>query len=165
MKIGCASPSGRGDCARISSPAIRPRPVALLHVSVAVCGRPDRKRQPLQDALRDASRHFSFAPFDVTFAATTRFGGDGRAFVAIADEASQQRIDELRIALADAQRWTGLSGSRGHQIAHLTLGYGDNLPEDRRPIPPFRFHVGAVDLVMSNTGHAEHIRLDRWSLG
>lgn len=150
-------------CAGLSS-SIDLRPIELLHVSVAVCGRAARKRQSLRDALGEAARHFSFQPFDLTFEATTRFGENGRAFVAIADEASQQRIDELRIALADAQRWTGLSGSRGHQVAHLTLGYGNNLPEDRRPIPPFRFHVDAVDLVTSNTGHAEHIRLDRWPL-
>ncbi|MBU6478820.1 MAG: hypothetical protein KGQ32_12895, partial [Xanthomonadaceae bacterium] len=73
-------------------------------------------------------------------------------------------VSELRIALADAQRWVGLLGSRGNQIAHLTLGYGDKLPEERRPISPFRFHVSAVDLVMSHTGRSEHIRLDRWSL-
>ena len=49
-------------------------------------------------------------------------------------------------------------------VAHLTLGYGDNLPEERRSIAPFRFHVGAVDLVMSETGHSQHVRLDRWLL-
>ena len=85
-------------------------------------------------------------------------------FVAIADEAGQLRVNELRIAPADAQRWAGLSGSRGNQVAHLTLGYGDNLPEERRSIAPFRFHVGAVDLVMSETGHSKHVRLDRWLL-
>ena len=113
--------------------------------------------------MREAARHFSFQPFDLTFEATARFGQDNRAFVAIADESSQRRVDELRMALADAQRWAGLSGSRGSHAAHLTLGYGD-LPEERRPIPPFRFHVGAVNLVMSDTGRSEHVRLDRWLL-
>ena len=150
-------------CANLPSPIAR-RPVELLHVSVAACGRPDRKRQSLQDALQEAARHFSFESFDLTFEAITRFGEDNRAFVAIADEASQQRLNELRIALADAQRWAGLSGSRGKHVAHLTLGYGDNLPEGRRSIAPFRFHVGAVDLVMSDTGQSEHIPLDRWLL-
>ena len=84
--------------------------------------------------------------------------------MAIADEAGRRRVDELRIALADAQRWAGLMGSRGHQVAHLTLGYGDKLPEECRPIPSFRFHVGAVDLVVGNTGRSEHLRLDRWQL-
>lgn len=150
-------------CADLPS-AISPRPVGLLHVSVAACGRPGRKRQPLQGALREAARHFSFQPFDLAFDATARFSQDGRACVAIADEAGQRRVSELRIALADAQRWVGLLGSRGNQVAHVTLGYGDELPEERRPISPFRFHVGAIDLVMSHTGHSEHIRLDRWSL-
>ena len=149
-------------CAGLSS-AIVLRPIELLHVSVAACGRAGRKRQSLRDALHEAAQHFSFRPFDLTFEATTRFGENGRAFVAIADEASQRQIDELRIALADAQRWAGLLGSRGHQVAHLTLGYGDNLPEDRRSIPPFRFHVGAVDLVESKTGQSEHVLWDRWS--
>ena len=150
-------------CVGLSS-AITPRPVRLLHVSVAVWGRPDRKRQSLRDALQEAARHFSFQPFDLTFEATARFSQDGRAFVAIADEASQRRVNELRIALADAQRWAGLSGSRGKHVAHLTLGYGDGLPEERRSIPPFRFHVGAVDLVKSNIGQSEHVLLDRWLL-
>lgn len=149
-------------CAGLS-PVIVLRPIELLHVSVAVCGRAGRTRQSLRDALHEAAQHFSFRPFDLTFEATTRFGENGRAFVAIADEASQRQIDELRIALADAQRWAGLLGSRGHQAAHLTLGYGDNLPEDRRSIPPFRFHVGAVDLVESKTGQSKHVRWDRWS--
>lgn len=144
--------------------AITLRPVELLHVSVAICGRPDRKRQSLQDALREAARHFSFQPFDLTFEATARFSHDNRAFVAVADEAGQRRVNELRIALADAQRWAGLLGPRGKHVAHLTLGYGDKLPEVRRSIPPFRFHVDAVDLVMSNTGRSEHVRLDRWLL-
>ena len=145
--------------------AIALRPLELLHVSVAECGKPKQKRKPVLDALQEAARHFSFQSFDLTFEATARFSRDGRAFVAIADEASQQRVNELRIALADAQRWAGLLGSRGNHAAHLTLGYGDTLPEERRPIPPFRFHVGAVDLVESNTGQSEHIHLDRWSLG
>ncbi len=146
------------------SPAVSLRPAGLLHVSVAACGRPARKRQPLRKALREAARHFSFQPFELTFETAARFGQDGRAFVAIADEASQRRVDELRMALADAQRWAGLLGSRGKHVAHLTLGYGDNLPEERRSIAPFRFHVGAVDLVMSDTGYSEHIPLDRWLL-
>lgn len=150
-------------CAGLSSP-VTLRPVELLHVSVAACGRPSRKRQSLQDTLREAARHFSFRPFDLTFEATASFSQDNRAFVAIADEASQRRVNELRIALADAQRWAGLLGSRGNHVAHLTLGYGDDLPEERRSIAPFRFHVAAVDLVMSNTGHSEHVRLDRWLL-
>ena len=150
-------------CTGLSS-AIALRPVRLLHVSVAVCGRPDHKRQPSRDALREAARHFSFQPFDLTFETTARFSHDGRAFVAIADEASQRRVNELRIALADAQRWAGLLGSRGNHVAHLTLGYGDKLFEERRSIPPFRFHVGAVDLVKSNLGQSEHDPLDRWLL-
>jgi len=150
-------------CADLPS-AVTPRPVRTLHVSVAACGRPGRKRRSLQDALQEAARHFSFQPFDLTFDATACFGEDHRAFVAIADGASQRRVHELRIAVADAQRWGGLFGSRGNEVAHLTLGYGDKLPEERRSIAPFRFHVGAVDLVMSDTGQSEHIPLDHWLL-
>lgn len=150
-------------CAGLPFAVIR-RPARLLHVSVAACGRPSRKRQSLRDALREAARHFSFEPFDLTFDTTARFGQDGRAFVAIADEASQRRINELRIALADAQRWAGLLGSRANHVAHLTLGYGDKLPDTRQPIAPFGFRVSAVDLVESKTGQSKHVRLDRWPL-
>ena len=150
-------------CTGVSS-AISLRPARLLHVSVATCGRPVSTRQHWRDALREAARHFSFQPFDLTFETTTRFGQDGRAFVAIADEASQRRVNELRMALADAQRWAGLLGPRGNHVAHLTLGYGDHLPEECRSIPPFHLHVGVVDLVMSDTGHSGHVPQDRWLL-
>lgn len=150
-------------CAGLPS-AMALRPSGLLHVSVAACGRPVGKRQPLREAVQEAAKHFSFQSFDLAFETTASFGQDNRALVAIADAASQSRINALRIALADAQRWAGLIASRGSQVAHLTLGYGDRLPEGRRSIPPFRFHVGAVDLVMSDIGHSEHVRLDRWRL-
>ena len=91
-------------------------------------------------------------------------------FVAIADEAGQ-RWDLLTLCNASrvasaavAQRWAGLSGSRGNHVAHLTLGYGDQLPDGLRSVPPLYFHVGVVDLVVSDSGRSEHIRLDRWRL-
>lgn len=144
--------------------AITLRPHELLHVSVAECGKPKQKRKPLLGALAEAARHFSFPAFDLVFDSVARFGKDGRACVAIADAASQQPFESLRTAIVNAQRWAGLMASRGIQVAHLTLGYGDNLPDTRQSIPPFGFRVCAVEVVMSETGQSRHERLQRWPL-
>lgn len=151
-------------CRELAPGSITPRPSWMLHVSAALCGTPRRLRHSMEEALRRAQEAFCFPAFDVVLDSVACFGSDGTALVVVADEASQQRVNELRVALADAQRGAGLSGSRGNHVAHLTLGYGENLPGERRSIAPLRFHVGAVDLVMSNTGKSEHIRLGRWLL-
>lgn len=147
-----------------SAVRIAPRPSELLHVSVAECGRAKRKRQPLRATLAEAARHFVFPAFDIVFDAIARFGKDGRACVAIADAASQRLINDLRIALADAQRHAGLFVARGNQDAHLTLGYGDGLSQDRLPIVPFGFRVTAVELVASEAGKSRHEHLECWRL-
>ena len=41
-------------CAGVSS-TITLRPIELLHVSVAECGKPKQKRKPLLDALQEAA--------------------------------------------------------------------------------------------------------------
>lgn len=146
------------------APRMTSRRKEVLHVSVAECGKPKRRRQTLQQALDEAERHFSFPAFDIAFDAIARFGRDGRACVACADKTGQDAIQRLRIALADAQRHAGLFVSRASQDAHLTLGYGDALPQQRLTIPPFGFHVAAVDLVVSEVGHSRHRLLKRWVL-
>jgi RNA 2',3'-cyclic 3'-phosphodiesterase len=154
----------QGTLCREHGSSIVPRPQELLHVSIVECGRPKRKRQPLPEALAEAARHFSFAAFDLVFGSIARFGRDGRALAAIADAASQQKIRDLRVAIADAQRHAGLFVSRSAVEAHLTLGYGDGLPQERRSIPPFGFRVTAVELVASETGKSRHRQLQRWPL-
>jgi 2'-5' RNA ligase len=149
--------------------SIAPQHVALLssslqHISVAACGTPKRQRQPLEVALGLAAERFSCPPFELTLLAAARFGKEGRALVAVTDEVGTQRVHRLRLALADAQKPFGLSGSRGMSESHLTLGYGDDLPIERRAIEPISFQVDAVDLVVSNVGHSEHLHLARWLL-
>ena len=73
-------------------------------------------------------------------------------------------VHGLRLALADAQKPFGLSGSRGMSEPHMTLGYRDNLPVQRQSVEPISFRVEAVDLVVSNLGHTEHLHQARWSL-
>ena len=145
-------------------PAIAPRPLKLLHVSVADCGKPKRKLRSLRAAIEDAGRHFSFPAFDLEFDATARFGADQQAYVAVVDAAGQEVVHGLRMALADAQRRVGFFVSRGAQQAHLTLGYGDELPESPTPIRPFGFRAASVDLVMTDTGRSRHLQLASWPL-
>ena len=140
------------------------RPAELLHVSVAECGKPGRRLRPLREAFEEAASHFSFPAFQVTFDAIGRFGKDGRACVALANAASQDRFDALRAALADALRHAGLFVSRGKHAAHLTLGYADGLPDGSVATEPFGFRAIALDLVASETGRSRHQHLERWPL-
>jgi 2'-5' RNA ligase len=153
-------------CAQRDVPSIAPRPDELLHVSVAEAGVPRRLREPLEVALRLAAECFSYPPFELTLDALAGgFGRDGRALVALADASGTNSVNGLRVALADAQKPFGLSANRGASAPHLTLGYGDGLPDERRAIEPVSFRVEAVDLVASNVGKSEHLHLARWFLG
>lgn len=140
------------------------RPAELLHVSVAECGKPARLRQPLELALRAASGRFSFPAFDIVLETSARFGRDDRACVLVADQATGRVVHGLRNALADAQQPYGLVGERTVMAPHMTFGYCDGLPEERLPVPTVRFRATAVDLVISNQGYSEHLRVARWPL-
>ncbi len=146
------------------SPPVVPRPGRVLHVSVADRGRPKRRRQAVDAALAEAADHFSSPAFGIVFDEIACFGTSNRALVAVADTASQDAVHALRIAIADAMRHAGLFVSRARQAAHLTLGYGQGLPDYRRPVEPFGFGVAAVDLVVSEVGHSRHHRLEHWAL-
>jgi len=149
---------------RQSCVPIAMRPPKVLHVSVAECGKPKQKLQPLPDALSEAARHFSFPAFDLVFDSIARFGKNGHACAAIADAASQEIFAGLRTAIADAQRRVGMFVSRGRCEAHLTLGYGDGLPVERRSIEPFAVRVAAVEFVASEWGKSHHEHLVRWAM-
>lgn len=153
----------RSICGQGSAPIALTRP-ELLHVSVAECGNPKQKRQPWPDVLAEAVRHFSFPAFDMVFDSVARFGKDGGACVAIADAASQETFARLRVAVADAQRHAGIFISRARHAAHLTLGYGEGSPEERRNVELLTMRVVAVEFVASETGKSRHEHLERWPL-
>jgi len=141
-----------------------PRPSEILHVSVAECGKSKQQRQPLDVALKLAAERFSYPSFELTLEASARFGSDDRALVVVSDAAGMRDVHGLRLALADAQKPFGLVGSRGMSEPHMTLGYRDNLPVERQVLEPISFRVEAVDLVVSNFGHSEHLHIGRWLL-
>lgn len=153
----------RSICRQEAAPIVM-RSSRILHVSVAECGKPKQRLQPLPNALAEAAHHFSFPAFELVFDSVVRFGKDGRACVAVADAASQGMFAGLRTAIADAQRRAGLFVSRGKCEAHLTLGYGDRSRVERRNIEPFGFRVGAVDFVASQWGASHHEHYERWML-
>ncbi|MGX5732508.1 2'-5' RNA ligase family protein [Pseudoxanthomonas beigongshangi] len=141
-----------------------PRPTELLHVSIAACGRPVRLRQPLQDALKETARKFSFASFTMTFHRLARFGRNGSALVIVADEETRRMVHRLRRALADVQQAYGLKAERTPSDPHVTLGYSAHLPDVSIAIPPLSFRAQVVELVVSNQGYSEHLVLARWPL-
>ncbi|HJR14464.1 MAG TPA: 2'-5' RNA ligase family protein [Rhodanobacteraceae bacterium] len=144
--------------------AVDTRLPEILHVSVAECGKPKQRRQPLPNALAEAAHHFSFPAFELVFDSVARFGREGQACVAIADAESQEKFADLRIALANAQRHAGIFVSRAKCEAHLTLGYGNRSPMERRSIEPFGFRVAAIEYVASEQGKSHHEHLVRWAL-
>lgn len=141
-----------------------PRPSEIPHVSVAECGKSKQQRQPLDVALKLAAERFSYPSFELTLEASARFGSNDRALVVVSDAAGMRDVHGLRLALADAQKPFGLAGSRGMSEPHMTLGYRDNLPVERQVLEPISFRVEAVDLVVSNFGHSEHLHMGRWLL-
>jgi 2'-5' RNA ligase len=143
---------------------VNPRPSEILHVSVVECGKSRQQRQPLDVALKLAAERFSYPSFELTLEVSARFGSDDRALVVVANAAGMRDVHGLRLALADAQKPFGLSGSRGMSEPHMTLGYRDNLPVERQSVEPISFRIEAVDLVVSNLGHTEHLHQARWSL-
>ena len=56
--------------------------------------------------------------------------------------AGTHAVHGLRQALAEAQQHVGLVVARGMSDAHLTLGYGDGLPAERRSVEALSFRVG-----------------------
>jgi 2'-5' RNA ligase len=145
-------------------PELDLRSPELLHVSVEEWGRRGHRRQPLRDAIAVAEQYFAYPSFEITFIATVPFGAGGNALVAIADSAGNRTVDGLRNALADAQEYAGIEARRGRKQAHMTLGYFRKPGVEGGPIEPFGFKVAAVDLVLSNRGHGEHMHLARWRL-
>ena len=142
---------------------VNPRPREILHVTVAECGESKQQRQPLDIALKSAAERFSYPSFELTLEAIACFGAN-RALVAVADAAGTRDVHGLRLALADAQKPFGLVGSREMGTPHLTLGYSDTLSTERQQVDPISFRVEAVDLVLSNVGHTEHLHQARWPL-
>jgi RNA 2',3'-cyclic 3'-phosphodiesterase len=142
---------------------VHPRPREILHLSVAECGRSKQQRPPLDVALKAAAERFSYPSFELTLEAIVCFGAN-RALVAVADTAGTRDVHGLRLALADAQKPFGLVGSREMGTPHLTLGYSDTLSTERQQVDPISFRVEAVDLVLSNVGHTEHLHQARWPL-
>ena len=146
------------------SGGIVPRPARMLHVSVALCGAPRRLRYSMEEALRRAQEAFCFPAFDVVLDSVACFGSGGTAFVAVADTRTTALVQDLRRALADAQRPFGLVGERSAIVPHLTLGYSKRPLDQRDVIQPIRLRAKEVRLVTS-TGHSEHQCVARWPLG
>lgn len=144
--------------------SITPRPTWMLHVSVALCGTPRRLRDSMEEALLRAQEAFCFPAFDAVLDSVAGFGGDGTAFVAVADARTTELVHGLRRALADAQQPFGLIGERSAAVPHLTLGYGKRPLGQRHAIQQIRFRAKEVRLVIS-TGRSEHQCVARWPLG
>jgi 2'-5' RNA ligase len=145
------------------SGGVTARPAWMLHLSVALCGTPRRLRYSMEESLHRAQGAFHFPAFDVVLDSTACFGSDGTALAAVADSRTTARVHDLRRALADAQRPFGLVGERSATVPHLALGYGKRSLDRKKSIPPLRFRVREVCLVIS-TGQSEHLCVARWPL-
>ena len=153
-------------CRRLGLHPRRWRPPELFHVSIAEWGNVKRLHEPLDDALRNAERHFSHPPIDVTLVSTARFSAQNGEFALVleADAETARQVRSLRNALADAQSHSGLVAARGAIRPHVTIAYGRHVPDETVPIPPIRFRTTTVAMIVSPPGATKHHHLDRWNL-
>jgi len=152
-------------CDQLGLPKWKRLDADRLHVSVALPGHPRRLTEPAEIALGKSMERFVFPAFDLVFNKAVRLNGKGEYALAVdADEATQEMTHDLRVALADVQRFHGIRASRAHHRTHLTLAYGANIPAEPIAISPVGFRATEIALIASPQGAHMHIPLGQWSL-
>jgi 2'-5' RNA ligase len=153
-------------CERLSLPRRQRLDGVRLHLTIACPGNPIRLTDQYELALTKAMERLSALAFDVNLVSAVRLSGRGGEFALalVGDEDTRDSTQELRTALADAQRREGIYSTRSRFVPHVTLAYGSNVPVDPMPIPPVRFRAEEVVLIASPQGAGRHIQLGGWRL-
>lgn len=140
-----------------------------LHVMLAPIGKPDRLRQPPENALLAAAAGVHVKAFQITLDCAMRFsnaGRDGRfPFVLCADRPTTETGLKLRRALAEAQYAQGLlvAGVSSY-LPHVALLYGQGLEAIEQPIPPIRWMAREFVLIRSFFSQSRYEVIGRWPL-
>lgn len=149
---------------RVSGVAV---PLDSLHLSLCPMGRPERLRQPLEQALLAAGAEVRATGFLATLDAAMRcISRDGQfPFVLCADHATTQAALALRKAIADAQRRVGLQvGGVSSFHPHVALQFGPAIDAIEESITPIQWHAREFLLLRSFFGQSRHEVIGCWPL-
>lgn len=138
-----------------------------LHLSLCPMGKPERLRQPLENALLAAAGEVRAMSFIATLDSAMRFSArDGRfPFVLCADTATTASALQLRKAIAAAQSRVGLQVSGVSSfLPHVTLLQGHAIDTIEESITSIHWHVREFVLIRSFFGQSRYEVIGRWPL-
>ena len=138
-----------------------------LHLTLCPMGKPERLRQPLEEALLAAADEVRAQGFMATLDSAMRFSArDGRfPFVLCADGATTEAALNLRKAIAAAQFRVGLQVSGiSSFLPHVSMLHGHAVDAIEESITAIRWHVSEFVLIRSFFGQSRYAVIGRWPL-
>jgi 2'-5' RNA ligase len=138
-----------------------------FHLTLSPMGKPERLRQPLENALLAAGDQVRAKAFDVTLDSAMRFTArDNRfPFVLCADAGTAEPALALRKAIAVAQLREGLHVSGVSSfLPHVTLMYGHAMDPIQETVTPVHWAATEFVLVRSFFGQSRHELVRSWAL-
>lgn len=138
-----------------------------LHLSLCPMGKPERLRQPLEEALLAAGGEVSAQGFTVTLESAMRFTArQGQfPFVLCTDRVSGEAALELRKAIAAAQWRVGLQvGGVSSFLPHVSLLHGHAIDAIEEVVVPIHWQVTGFVLIRSFFGQSRYEVVGQWPL-
>ena len=138
-----------------------------LHLTLCPMGRPERLRQPLEEALLAAAGEVRAPGFVAGLDSAMRFSArDGQfPFVLCADGATTEATLGLRKAIAAAQARVGLQVSGVSSfLPHVTMLHGHAVDAIEESIATIRWWVSEFALIRSFFGESRYEAIGRWPL-
>jgi len=138
-----------------------------LHLTLCPMGKPERLRQPLEEALLAAAGEVHAQGFVATLDSAMRFSArDGQfPFVLCADGATTEAALNLRKAIAAAQLRVGLQvNGVSSFLPHVTMLHGHAVDAIEESITAICWHVSEFVLIRSFFGQSRYVVIGRWPL-
>lgn len=138
-----------------------------LHLSLCPMGKPERLRQPLEEALLTAGGDVRAQGFTVTLESAMRFSArNGQfPFVLCTDAASSEAALDLRKAIAAAQCRVGLQVSGVSSfLPHVSLLHGHAVDAIEESVAPIQWRVSGFVLIRSFFGQSRYEVVGEWPL-
>ena len=138
-----------------------------LHLTLCPMGKPERLRQPLEEALLAAAGEVHAQGFVATLDSAMRFSArDGQfPFVLCADGATTEAALNLRKAIAAAQLRVGLQVSGVSSfLPHVSMLHGHAVDAIEESITSICWHVSEFVLIRSFFGQSRYVVIGRWPL-
>ncbi|WP_027485691.1 2'-5' RNA ligase [Rhodanobacter sp. OR87] len=141
--------------------------VDSLHLTLCPMGKPERLRQPLEDALLAAAGEVRAQSFVATLDSAMRFSArDGQfPFVLCADGLTTAAALELRKAVAAAQLRAGLQVSGVSSfLPHVAMLHGHAVDAIEESVAAIQWRVSEFVLIRSFFGQCRYEVVGRWPL-